>query len=62
MTKIELSIPDGWLGAIVSIAIDLGVGVKDYFFLSALSLHHREEQDLLPGLELLGYIAVYPLC
>ena len=55
MAKIELTVPDEWLGAIVSRAVDLGVDVKDYFFLGALSLHHREEQDLLPGLELLGY-------
>lgn len=55
MAKIELSIPDEWLGAIVSRAIDLGVDVKDYFFLGALSLHHYEEKDLLAGLELLGF-------
>jgi hypothetical protein len=55
MAKIELSVPDEWLGAIVSRAVDLGVDVKDYFFLGALSLHHHEEQDLLAGLELLGF-------
>jgi hypothetical protein len=55
MAKIELSIPDEWLGTIVSRSIDLGIEVKDYFFLGALSLRHENEQELLAGIELLGF-------